>query len=410
MPYSISAPTNLVQVAFDAYNAPIQSTILQEDATIKKQEIVSNQLALQNQVALQQDMTKIWGSGGLSSVDPNDPSSAPKLMATAQSLFAHGQAQAGSQFLSALSMLSYRQAQTQKDYQQTQYRNFEEVGSALGSVTDQASEDAALARIKALGFNPAQYGITGDFSQDGPRLPQLAQMSMSRAQQVLAADRTQREADLETQRGVQNGFAAQRLDQASKRIDVQNAMLDLRRHQQVDNEKEADRRDSRFQEGLHFKELQAEDRTYANASKVQGPEKTVAEGIFATDDRTSGLDPNTQKALANVAALRAKRQIAQQMVQSGDAEYEPEDYAQALADQMDQMAREGMFQGGSGGWFGPKTPNDFKPGPPANAPAPAKKEQTQLEKMAADPRAVAIKNNPSMSLEEKKAALAKLGY
>src|ERR1700676_58067 len=114
---------NIVQAAYDAYNAPVQSEILREDLALKKQEVVAQQMSLQNQMALQKDMQQIWGPGGITTAadfgaNPTDASQMPKLMATAASLFAHGQPQAGGQFLNSMSMLGYRQAETQKYQQQ----------------------------------------------------------------------------------------------------------------------------------------------------------------------------------------------------------------------------------------------------------------------------------------------------
>jgi hypothetical protein len=408
-----------VQSVFDGYNAPIQSEILQTDLTLKKQEVVAQQMALQNQMGLQQDMQKIWGpggvEGGLASINPSDPQSMPKMMATAASLFSHGQPQAGGSFLSSMSMLGYRQAETQKYQQQVQWRKFENAGSALGGVSDQSSEDVALAKLRADGIDPTQYGLTGDWNADASKIPQLAQMAMSRAQQLQAADRETSHADTQAQRDISNGFAQARLSQGSKRLDIQQSLADLRSNQVSFNQGEANKRDARAQEALDLKKLSAEDRSFANAAKLQKPEADTATGIFATDKRTTDLPPELQKSLALLAARRAKQQIAHDMMGSGDVEYEPEDFGAALSAQMDQMQRQGMFSTEGAGTF---NPGKGAPAAPMHqgaraTPPPQKAEGNKLEQMSKDPRAMDIKQkvqSKAMTVEEGKAALAKLGY
>lgn len=416
MPISFQAPSNLVQAAFDAYSAPAQATILQEDAALKKQELVSNQLQLQNQMSFQQDMAKLWGPGGLAAgaATANDPnadmnSAMPKMLATAQSMFQHNMPQAGAQFLGSLSMMGMRNAETQKYNQQVQWRKFETVGGALGAVTDQASEDLAMSKIRAEGVDPAQYGLTGDFTADGPKLPRLAQMAMTRAQQLQAADRESAQQARQSQWDVQNGFTSMRLDQGQKRLDREQSLADLAAKREARQQKEGDQRDARAQEALDLKKLENEDRSYANASKLQPLEAQTAQGIFASDSRTAGLPPALQKSLAMLAARRAKQQIANDMMGSGDVEYEPEDFGAALNDQINQMQRQGMFQTEGGGFMSDPS-YTFKPGAQGAPKAMPKPAESPVEKMSKDPRAMAIKNNSSMSLEEKKAALAKLGY
>jgi hypothetical protein len=422
-----SYPQNLVQVAFDAYNAPIQSQILQEDLTLKKQEVVAQQMALQNQVGLQQDMQKIWGSGGITAgieagANPSDPAQMPKLMATAASLFSHGQPQAGGSFLSSMSMLGYRQAETQKYQQQVQWRKAQEVGSALGAVTDQTTYDVALAKIRAEGIDPVQYGMSGDYNTDAPKLPALAQMAMSRAQQLQAQDRETAHSDLQFQRDISNGFTQSRLDSASRRLDIAQGMADLRKNQVEFQQTEAGKRDARAQEGLDLRKLEHEDRSFANASRLQKPENDIAQGVFGTDVRTANLPPALQKSLATLAARRAKQQIAHDMMGSGDTEYEPEDFGSALAHQMDQMQRQGMFQVEGGGMFGgdggttfnpPKGAPVARPKPSGHTAPPQKAEGNKLEQMNKDPRAMDIKQKVQdklMSTAEGKKELAKLGY
>lgn len=353
MPYS--APTNLVQAAFDAYNAPINSTILQEDAVLKRQEIMANQMQLQNQMGLQQDLKSIWGAGGMATAEASfgDPSQSPKLMATAAALAAHGNPQAATSLLGSLSLMGYRQVEAQKYRQQTQWRNLQEVGSALGNVTDQGSEDAALALARAQGIDPAQYGLTGDYVADAGKIPVIAQSALTRAQQMQAQDRETVHADLQAQRDFSNGIASQRMTNEQRRIDIQQAMADLRTNHTKFLEGEADKKDARAQEGLHLKELQMEDRSISNASKLQKPEADAAVGMFMSDQRTSELPPPLQKSLALLAARRAKQEIYKQMMESGDAEYEPGDFEQELALQMDRMQRQGMFQSGDNYTFKP---------------------------------------------------------
>jgi len=380
MGYSMSVPSNLVQTAFDAYNAPVQSQILQSDLQLKQQEVQAGAMALQNQMGFQQDMTKIWGPGGLagaSAADPNDPSVMPKLMATATDAFARGMPQAGASMLSGLGMMSYRNAEIQKFSAQTQSKMLDSVGSALGGVSDQGSEDAAISAIRAEGIDPAKYGLTGDYALDASKIPALAQAAMSRSQQVLAGYRDQSLQQRDQAQQFREGMAQKQLSLASKRLDIAQSMADLRVHQADTMNTHRDRQDALAQEGLDLKKLQAEDRSYAAAAKVQPAEAQIAQGIFATDDRTANLDPNLQKSLATLASRRAKMAIAQQMQQTGQVEFEPQDYEAALGDQIDKMQREGLFTqepGGmfhSGGYkFAPKAETPAAKGTTATKPSP----------------------------------------
>lgn len=404
---SYNAPMNLVQVAFDAYNAPIQSTLLKEKAVLGQQQIQSNAVNLQNQMALQSDLKNIWGPGGMSAADaaannPDDFLSSPKFMATAQALAMHGQPQAAMSMLSAASMTQYRKAEMQKAQQQTQWRNLQEVGAAFGAASDDSSEQAAIAEAQAKGIDITQYGLTGKYAVDAPMLNAISRSSMSRAQQLTAQNREGVLAFREGQADIQNDFKAFALNQADRRLGIQQALLDLRSHAETRLTDEGAKRDARAQEALDIKKLGAEDRSYANASRVTKDDSTIAQGIFATDDRTADLDPNLQKSLAGLAAQRAKISIANSLKDSGQVEWQPEDYQAALANEMDKMAREGLFNMGNNPRYNPPR----QPAPPT----PQKKEATTMKKMQDDPKVQAILNNASMSDVDKTKAIHSLGY
>jgi hypothetical protein len=391
MPYSISAPTNLVTEAMDAYNAPIQSSILQTQLQLDQQQVQSNALALQNQMGFQQDMQKVWGPGGVAAAEAgassNDPINMPKLMATAMNAFSRGMPQVGSQILSGVSMLAYRQAETGKFQQQAEYRKWQTVGSALGPVHDQASEDAAVAEVRAQGIDPARYGITGDYVTDRAKLPVLSQMAMSRAQQLQAQYRDQTFAERQSQDQFHNAVATQRLNQGAQRIGIDLQNLSLRQNQFSFQQQEADKRDARAQQGLDIKNLEAEDRSYANASKVQKPELDIATGVFSSDDRTANLPPDLQKSLATLAARQAKMELYKSMKSSNATEYSADDYAQALDDQIGRMEKQGMFDQTKGGIFDSGSGYKFNP-PAAPAKAPLKPPLPPEMKDAPTPKGI----------------------
>jgi hypothetical protein len=253
---------------------------------------------------------------------------------------------------------------TQKNQQQLKWRQAERTGSILGSVQDADGYTTALAQLQAEGIDPKSLGLTTDWNVDGPRLPQIARSAMTSAQQLQAQDRETSQQNRQTQLDIQNGFTQQRIGQAGKSLSIRENLADLAHSRFQWQQQEGDKRDSRAQEGLNLKSLGAEDRSLSNASKLQKPEADVATGIFGTDVRTKDLPPALQKSLAILAARRAKQQIAQDMRESGEYEYEPEDFGSALNEQMNAMQRQGMFQADDS--------YKFNPPPAATAKAPVK--------------------------------------
>jgi hypothetical protein len=374
MPFS-SYPLNLVQVAFDAYNAPVQSQILQQDLALKKEEVVATQMGLQNQIGLQQDMQKIWGPGGLTaaqdaSTDPTDPSMMPKFLATAAALATHGQPQAATSMLSSMSLLGYRQAQAQKAQQQVAWRKSEELGSALGAVNDQNSYDVALAKVRSEGVDPVAYGLSGDYNQDAPMIPRLAQMALTRAQQLQAQDRETAFQHREQQDTFHNSVAMMRLQQGAAHLGIASQNLDLRRQEFADKQVHEDLRDSRAQEGVDLKKQAAEDkhgvaanRVYTTVGRLSATDTQEAQGIFQQDTRTQDLPAPVQKSLALAAARQARQAVAKEMRDGGLMEEPPGSYDRHLAEAMSKMEKDGTFEKAKGNEF------KFAP-PPAAAKAP----------------------------------------
>jgi hypothetical protein len=346
MPFSMQAPNNLVQSAFDAYNAPIQSQILQQDLSLKKEEVVAQQMAIQNQIGIQQDMTKIWGPGGIGSAqDATDNPSIdqmPKFMATAQSLAMHGQPQAAMTMLSTASLLGMRQAETQKYAQQATWRQLEVAGSALGGVKagDQASEDVALATMRAQGIDPAKYGLVGDIASDWDKIPALSQSAMSRAQQIHQADRDRTFAEKVQQDHFHDSVASMRLGQGAQRITIANGNLDLHQKEFVDKQNEENKRDARAQDGLDLKTNDRNDKILANARRVTSVDVQQADGVVQSDSRTSGIAPPLQKAIARMAARYAKDDVAHEYGQDAP----PGAYDAALSKALDKMEKRGDFK------------------------------------------------------------------
>jgi hypothetical protein len=259
-------------------------------------------------------------------------------------------------------MLGERASITKKNNQQVQWRTAERTGSILGAVNNEQDYNTALSQLKAEDIDPSSLGLVGDWKVDGPKLPQLARASMTKAQQLQADDRETAHSDTEAQRSITNGFVQQRLQQGAQRLGISENLAQLANNRLNWQMGEADKRDSRAQAGLDLRKLGAEDRTFANAAKLQKPENDVAQGIFQTDQRTADLPAPLQKSLATLAARRAKQQIAHDMMANGDMEYEPEDFGAALNEQITQMQKQGLFN----------TEGDYKFNPPKPPPAAAR--------------------------------------
>jgi hypothetical protein len=356
----------LFDISMRAWNAPVQADIQKQQLLLDKQAVQNQAIDLQNKIGLQQDMAKIWGPNGTASAEnaiaSGDITSSPKFIATAQALATRGQPQAAASYLSGLSMLGERASITKKNNQQVQWRTAERTGSILGAVSDESGYTNALAQLKAENIDPASLGLVGDWKVDGPKLPQLARSAMTSAQQLQAQDREQAHSDTEAQRNIANGFVQQRLGQGAQRLSVQENLAQLAHSRFNWQQGEADKRDSRAQAGLDLRSIGAEDRSFANASRLQKPESDIAQGIFQTDQRTMDLPDPLKKSLATLAARRAKQQIASDMMNNGDSEYEPEDFGAALNEQINQMQRQGLF----------KTEGDYTFNPPKPPPAAAK--------------------------------------
>jgi hypothetical protein len=306
-------------------------------------------------------------------------------MATAAALATHGQAQAATSMLSSMSLMQYRNVQEQKVQQQVAWRKSEELGSALGAVRDQPSYDIALAKVRSEGVDPLQYGLSGDYNQDAAMLPRLAQMAMTRAQQLQASDREQAFQHREQQDTFHNAIAQQRLSQGAAHIGIAAANLDLRRQEFADKQVHEDLRDSRAQAGVDLRkqaladrEGAAANRVYSNAARLSSADTQEAQGIFKQDTRTQDLPENLQKSLALAAARRARQAVAQEMRDTGATEEPPGAYDRHLAKVLNNMASDGTIAKAKGDNF------KFSP-PPAPAKAPVK---TPIPPKAAVPKGI----------------------
>lgn len=343
---------NIVDEAFRAFNAPIESQTKQADLAIKKQEIVANQLSLNNQMAFQQDMGKIWGPGGVSSAQANaenpdysDPSLNKKFMATAMDAFSRGMPQAGGQMLSSLQMMNFRQSEVQKNHMATIKAQSGIVGSALGAVKDQASEEAAISALQAEGIDPATLGLTGDWTSDQHKIPVLAQAAMTRAQQLSAQDREASYAGLQSQRAFMDAIAQARLGQGAQRIQIDLNREDLSVERESRLQQEADRRDARAQEALRVRDARS-------SLKVYPDELKDAVTTFKVDPRTSAMPADLQMKYADIAARRAKQKIAKQI----QSDQTPDDFNTVLNDEILKLDRQGAFKPDkAGGWFSDPT-------------------------------------------------------
>lgn len=392
-------PQNLVQVAFDAYNAPIQSSILQSEAILKRQEVQQNAMDLQNQMGFQQDMNKLF-PGGVDAVDPNDPQSITKLTMASFDAFKRGMPQVGQSMLNGVANMQYKQVEMRKFEQQTQWRNWQETGAAFGAASDDASEAQALSLAQQNHVDLSRYPLTGHYKDDAPYLQQIANSSMSRSQQLRNQYQQESLGERQSQDQFNNSMKIQQYNRQMQELSIHQAMADLRAHHQAFYEGERAKDDARKQEGIDLKKLQSEDRTYANASKVTNDDRTIAQGIMATDDRTSSLSPEMQKSLASLASQRAKIAIANRMRDNGEVEWQPQDFEDELAVQMDAMAREGLFG------LGDKTTQFHPP----KAPTPQKQEAKTMKSMQDDPKVQAILNNPNLSQPDKVKQIHALGY
>lgn len=399
----------VADIAFNSWMAPVRAEIQQQDLAIKKQEVVANQLALQNQVQLNQDMQSIWGG---EAPDATSPNFMPKLLASAQSMAAHGNPQGAASMLSSLSMLNYRQAEIGKIAQQTEWKQLQQIGATLGAVTDDASETAALAQLPPEVV--ARLNLTGSYAVDAPKIKQVAMASMTRAQQLAAEDRKRRLDQQISYQDAQLGLGRQRLNQAEGRLGLAAQQLSLRQQEFGYRQQEDARKDARAQEGLALRERMTDNRSLGAAGRLQPLEAKAAENIFAASPLTASMPDNIRKAYASVAAARAKQAIRRQMIENGDAEYLPQDFDDALMSEMETMARDGLFNPETSGGFFSDSTYSFK-GKPQAAPAPKatpapKAEANVMKKMQDDPKVQAILGDSTLSQQQKVDKIHALGY
>jgi hypothetical protein len=396
---------------FRAYNAPLEVEKAQTDIALEKTKVQAANLQLMRNVNLQSAMQKIWGvGGGTAAADSTlDPQAADmdKWSKTAQYLMQSGDTKGAEGATNMMANVitkteNARKAQVESLAKQTQL-----IGGMAGAILsskDQGTYDATYPDlVKAVGPQAAQkLKLTGRLQDDLPKLQFLAKSGETYAQQVGAQDREQAQANMETQRGILNLLAKDRIGQGQARIDQAGQKLKdyetANAHRiQMDNNK-----DARAQEYLDMKKIGAGTRV----AKVESFEKDLATGIFGTDERTAGLPPAVQQNMASMAAQIAKKYHGDQS------------FPEALRDTMDEMDQKGMFDQSSTTFGDPGSAGKTKLPPKGStfgkggsgapsAPAPQGKTIADMQK---DPKAIAIRDDNSMTRDQKKKALAALGY
>jgi hypothetical protein len=329
------------------------------------------QAELQNKQALTSSLQSIWGPGGTLAAgqavaNPTD-ADAQRLSATAQLMFQTGNVQEGARIMTSMSEAQARQQNAQKAQTEMIQKRNQQVGGILGAVDSQETYSAALSQLQEMGVDISKLGLSGDYSKEQNRLRYLARSTLSMNQQITNDERQQYHDAIEGyhqarlgQIDAGLGYQAQRLNQQQQRIDDQSTYMHHRMNEDA-------LRDTRAQEGLDYKKLKDTDRQVANASRPQAVEIKASQSIFATDDRTANIPENLRNGLSQMAVLRAKRKLADQLRSSPTGQtYQQEDFDSALEQTMQEMDQEGLFKPsklGGGGLFGTGAP-EYKHVPP----------------------------------------------
>lgn len=371
---------SLFDIAFEGYTKPLEAEQLQNQVAMGRIETQAAQVGLQNQLAAQSQLQKIWGSAdsnGAISTALTDPSqqSLPKLMATAQTYFATGNAQAGAQLMNSISMMGYRNLEGQKIQAGIQKQKISQVASALASVTDQQSYQEALNTLEAEGIAPESLGLTTDYSSNQGAVDRWVAAGKTAHQQTLEEFNDQKMQNSEYWNGVRAGFQKQRLADDQRRIQIQQDVLNQRIVMDSFRQNEAKIHDARAQEALDMKKLGKDARGYTNATKVQKPELKLAQDIFSLSDLTKDLPDNLRNTYSAMAAMRAKQMIADKMKNEGTDEYTQEDFDSAINEVMVDFKNQGLFDpsGKTSGLFGGDPTFQFKqPAARPTGPGPAK--------------------------------------
>jgi hypothetical protein len=395
----------LFDLAFDAYQKPLDAQLTKADAALKQTQNEAAQVELSSQASMQSELTKIWGPGseltaagsilkarGLGgSQDMPDDATNAKLQATAAAMFKTGNVSDGTSLLNVLGQNKQRQALAQSRALTASATGLKMIGSAFGAVDSQESYTAVLQDLQDSGQDISRFGLSGDFETDAPKLKALANASLTQAQRLNAADRQTKEADVtdyRTNRLAQMsqglGYQAQRLAQGDRRISDTEAA-------QADKVTEEAKRDERYQEGLSDKMTQSVQKTQAITARVQPTELAISKELFNSDAAVAAVPQQLRDVYSKEAAQRAKKILADKVKAPGQS-YDPADYTDALHQAIGEMQKQGRFDpttrtaGLLGTGIGAADSYSYQPpqrtAPPANAPA------AQQQKPAPLPKAV----------------------
>jgi hypothetical protein len=349
---------SLFDTVYSGYSAPLQAQLTKADIAYKQIATQTAQQELKNQVAMQDSLQQIWGPNGTlaanSAIDNPTDADAQRLSATAHLMFQTGHASEGVGIMNSMSLAQARQQTASNQQAKAVAARNVAVGGALGAATDQSSYSAALSTIQNdYGVDIEKYGLTGDYATDQPKIQAIVQGSMTANQQIKAAE-------THAAHQATNDYRNARLGQFGTALSIQQDKLSLEQQRNTLNEanvhhkwQEDAFRDQRAQEGLDFRKLKDVDRQIANVQKVQPVEMKAAQNIMATDDRTMNIPENLRNGLSQMAVLRTKRYLANQLrnAPAGTA-YQQEDFDSALEQTMQEMDQEGLFKpsklGGTG--------------------------------------------------------------
>jgi len=260
-----------------------------------------------------------------------------------------------------------RQEAARKSQVEAVQKRNQALGGIFGAVDSQETYAAALPQLQEMGVDISKLGLSGDYQTDQNKLRYLSRSTLTANQQITGDERAQYHQASEAYHNARLdqintglGYQSQRLNQQQQRIDDQSTYMHHRMNEDA-------LKDARAQEGLDYKKLKDVDRQAANAARPQQVEIKASQSIFATDDRTANLPENLRNGLSQMAVLRAKRKLADQLRSAAPGQtYQQEDFDSALEQTMQEMDQEGLFKPsklGGTGLFGTGAP-EYKHVPP----------------------------------------------
>ena len=363
---------SLFDVVYSGYSTPIATENLKAKTAYDQILTQTAQQELKMKQVQTQALQSIWGPNGTfgaqqAIANPTD-ADAQRLAATAELMFKTGNVAEGSRIMTSMSEAQTRQINAKKAQAEEIQKRNQTIGGIMGAIDSQETYSAALPQLQEAGLDLTKLGLSGSYTNDADKLRFYARSSLTSNQQI-TLDERQRAAD--NLQGYRNarlgqidtalGYQDAKLKQAQQRIDDQSTYMHHRMHEDA-------LRDARAQEGLDYKTLKDKDRQASNAARPQQVEIKAAQSIFATDDRTTNIPETLRNGLSQMAVLRAKRKLADQLRSApAGSTYEQEDFDSALEQTMQEMEQEGMFKPsklGGTGLFGTGTP-EYKHVPPS---------------------------------------------